>query len=72
MIKASKFTLDPGEAAPQCGDCHKDIFDELAETSIKPGYFHVSCAIDVELCNDPTDHIAFIDDAREYAKSKGE
>lgn len=72
MIKTSKFTLDPGEAEPICDYCREYIFDEVSETAIKPGYFHFSCATSIESDNDPTDYMAFMDDAREYAKSKGE
>jgi len=72
MIKTSKFTLDPGEPAPYCTVCCKDIIDELAESSIKRGYFHLWCAQKITSGNDPTDYMAFMDDAREYTKSKGE
>ena len=69
MIKVSKFTLDTGESSPVCVVCTKPIELELAESSVKSGYMHFWCASSLE---DNSDVMAFMDDAREYAKSKGE
>jgi hypothetical protein len=72
MIKTSKFTLDPGETDPVCKHCYTFIKEELAETSARAGYFHLWCAQEIESDCDPSDYMAFMLEARDYAKSKGE
>jgi hypothetical protein len=74
MIKVSKFTLDPGEADPICVCCKQAIVDELAEISTAPGYYHKGCGLLTENNNQKhqDDVNDFMDDARDYAKSKGE
>jgi hypothetical protein len=68
MLKLSKITLDPGEVV-LCDHCKQPLTDEVAEIGT-PGYYHQSCAFDLTDIN--LDYMAFMDDAQEYAKSKGE
>ena len=71
MLKLSKITLDPGEIV-LCDNCKEPLTDELAETSVMPGHYHQACASWIENQNDQSDVMAFMFEAQEYAKSKGE